>query len=139
MASPCTLRRAGTAEAATDVGQRPPAARHAQAHDVLAGIEELAQGGSAHGRRSIGAHGGDEGAIASEALDRRSPNGPGSLLAVDAPGYADERVGANAGSGHCGWVLVRCLHGGAARRRRAPTARTVSATRGTASTFAPAP
>ena len=108
----------GDHEAAADVGQRPPAARHAQAHDVLAGVEELAQGGGAQGRGPIAAHGGDQGANASEALDRRVADGPGGLLAVDAPGYADERVGANAGSGRCGWVLVSCLHGGAARQRR---------------------
>jgi hypothetical protein len=62
------------------------------------------------------AHRGAQGAVARDAPDRGVADRPVGLLLIDAPGYAGERVGANAGSGRRGWVLVRCLHGGAARQ-----------------------
>ena len=84
---------------------------------MLARVEELAQRGGAQRGAVAAAHRGAQGGVAGDALDRGVADGSVGLLAVDAPGYADERVGANAGSGRCGWVLVRCLHGGAARQR----------------------
>ena len=118
MTSPCTVIVCrGDHESAADVRQRAAAAHHAEAHDVLARVEELAQRGGAQRGAAAGAHRGAQGVVTGDALDRRVADGPVGLLAVDAPGYADERVGANAGSGRCGWVLVRCLHGGAARQR----------------------
>ena len=118
MTSPCTVSCAGetTNRPPTSVSVRP-AAHHAEAHDVLARVEELAQRGGAQGGAAAAAHRRAQGGVAGDALDRRVADGAVGLLAVDAPGYAGERVGANAGSGRCGWVLVRCLHGGAARQR----------------------
>ena len=89
-------------EGAADVGQRPPAAHDAEAHDVLAGVEELAQRGGAQGGRVAAAQRREQGAVAGDAPDRRVADGAVGLLLVDPPGYAAERVGAYGGGGRLG-------------------------------------
>ena len=105
-------------EPAADVGQRPSAARDAEAHDVLAGVEELAQRGSAQGGAAAAAQRRDEGAVAGDAPDRGVADGAAGLLAVDPPGHAGERVGTHGGGGTGCRVLALRLLDGAARKCR---------------------
>jgi hypothetical protein len=104
-------------ECAADVGQRPPAADDAEPDDVLARVEELAQRGVPQRGGVAAAQSGEQRAVAGDAPDRRVADGPVGLLLVDPPGHAAKGVGAYAGDGRCGWVLIRRLLGGAARQR----------------------